>query len=84
MPQVQTEYGPMKAESDEVTAFKKKVGEVFSKPDCKCPCNSNDYEVVHPNAPLVREPVEVNCKCCGRKNYFDLERLTKFVEERLK
>ena len=83
MAAVQTEYGNMKAEPKDIAKLKKKVEEVFRKPEYRCACGGSDYDVLHPKTWALTPPnaVQVNCNRCGRKNYFDPERLSKFVEE---
>ena len=81
MASVQNDYN-FKDELPEITKWKEKVREVFSKNSYRCcTCGETDYDIVHPKASTTAGEVQVNCKRCGRKHYFDLERLSKYVGE---
>ena len=47
-------------------------------------CGGFDYEVLHPKTRSLNPPddAQVNCKTCGQKHCFNLDRLSKFVKER--
>ena len=79
---IQSEYGKMKAESDEITKLKEEITAAFKKHGHRCnTCGELDYEIKHPKAWSLSPPcVHVNCKRCGRKHYFDLDRLPAYLE----
>ena len=78
---VQTEYGNVKAEPDEITKWREEVRETFSKCGFRCStCGEIDYEILHPKTTGGSSDVRMICNRCGRKHYFDLPRLTKFLE----
>lgn len=76
---VQGGYPEMRAEPKHVVELRKKVLEVFTKCDYRCTCGAIDYDILHPRTSTTGGDVQVNCKRCGQKRYFDEERLSKFV-----
>ena len=72
-----------KRELEEVTEFKKKAMKAFTSSEYRCTCGNIDYEILHGKSwsSIPDGEVQVICNRCGRKNSFDLKRLSKFVED---
>ena len=83
MATIQTSY-ERKNEPDEVVEWKEAVRKAVKICEYRCMCGGIDYEVLHPKTRSLNPPddAQVNCKTCGQKHYFNLDRLSKFVKER--
>ena len=81
---VQNGYGDVEAKRHDTVKFEERVKEAFRKCEYRCTCGGIDYHMLDSREwSISRSEVWMTCNCCGRKNYFNRERLSKFVEERL-
>ena len=79
---IQSEYGKMKAEPNEITKLKEEITSAFKEHGHRCDtCGELDYEIKHPRThSLSPACIHVNCNRCGRKHYFDPDRLPAYLE----
>ncbi len=64
-----------------ITEWREKVREFFQNSEHLCTCDKTDLDIVHPETQTSTDGVRVNCKRCGQRWNFDLEHLSKMMEE---